>query len=519
MSPMIKRGLLPNISRLIENGCSGELQSVFPPVTAPAWSSIYTGTNPGKHGIYDFMRRVPGSYRTTPVDTTYRDGKSLFRIVSDANQQVFAINAPLSFPPEQLNGAIIPGLPTPFFSISPAELEQPFLAHLPNYEPFPESIRQLNGNTQTLYDVAPEYSARTANAFQFLNRRFPEWKLAFVHFQITDMAMHFAWGDDALLDAVHASVDQAVGDVLASVPDGTTILLISDHGHGELTSYLHLNTWLHSTGYLRFKRTPLSFLKSLAFRAGLTPARVYQLLFKIGLGRGVRRAMHTRSGLVLKLLQMLFVSMDDVDWSRTKAYALGNIGQIYMNVKGREPNGVLTPGRELEYETSQLQARLSDLQDPKSGQLIAERVVRGADLFSGDRADEAPDLLLFPRDFACWNFAQAQFASSRWIEKPHDGKNGQHRMNGVICVAGHGVAKGVRLSGSILDVTPTILSLLGLALPGYLDGRVLTEAFDFQMDTAMQTDDGETLTKGSRDGYTRDEEALVAERLDALGYL
>jgi predicted AlkP superfamily phosphohydrolase/phosphomutase len=516
---MMQRGLLPNITGLIESGCSGELQSVFPPVTAPAWSSIYTGTNPGKHGIYDFMRRLPGSYRTAPVDTTYRDGQSLFRIVSEAGGQVFAINAPLSFPPEELNGAMIPGLPTPFFSIAPAELEETFLEHLPGYEPFPESIRQLSGNTHSLYETAPQYCAQTANAFEFLNSRFPEWRLAFVHFQITDMAMHFAWGDQPLLDAVHQSVDKALGDILSTIPGDTTILLISDHGHGELTSYLHLNSWLNANGYLHFKRSPLSFLKTLAFKAGLTPARIYQLLFKIRLGGQVRRTMHNRSGLVLRLLQLLFVSMDDVDWSRTRAYALGNVGQVYMNVEGREPNGIIAPGPELERETSELQSRLSQLEDPRTGEPIAEKVVRGADLFSGDRADEAPDLLLVPRDFACWNFAQAQFTSSNWIEKPHDGRNGHHRMNGIVCASGRSAARGTNLAGSILDVTPTVLALLGLPLPGYLDGRVLSEAFDLELDEAKLPDDETTFERGSRDGYTRDEEALVAERLDALGYL
>jgi predicted AlkP superfamily phosphohydrolase/phosphomutase len=159
------------------------------------------------------------------------------------------------------------------------------------------------------------------------------------------------------------------------------------------------------------------------------------------------------------------------------------------------------------------------LEDPRSGDLIAEKVVRGNELFYGDRSSEAPDLLMVPRDFACWNFAQAQFASAKWIEKPHDGKNGQHRMNGIVCVAGHGAARGVELSGSILDVAPTILSLLQLPLPGYLDGRVLTEAFELELDPTKLPEDESSFQKGTRDGYTRDEEALVAERLDALGYL
>jgi predicted AlkP superfamily phosphohydrolase/phosphomutase len=520
LQPMFERGVTPNLKQLLDDGSRGVLTSVFPPVTAPAWSSMYTGVNPGKHGVYDFMRRVPGSYQVAPIDASYRDGKSIFRLVSEAGGQAFALNAPLSFPPEEVDGAIVPGLPTPGFSIAPASLAPDFLAAVPDYEAFPASMRHFGGQTQQLYDVTPDYVDKTVRAFSFLNRRFEGWRLGFVHFQITDIAMHFAWGDEKLLDEVYRTVDAGVGRILAELPEDTAVVVMSDHGHGPLESYLQLNEWLRSRGYLKFKRTPLSLAKGTAYRADFTPARIYRLAFRLGLGGAVRSAVHQRTNLVLDLLRRVFVSMDDVDWSRSKAYAVGNVGQVYMNVRGREPQGILEPGPELERETERLRSELAALKQPDSGKPIAREVVRGSDLFKGGRVAEAPDLLLVPYDFTCWAFAQNEFATSQWLTRPHDNRNGHHRMEGVIGVAGAGAARGVQIDASILDIASTVLSLLGVPLPSYLDGRVLSAAFAADVASTTTATETETpIEAGARTGYSAEDAAVVARRLDDLGYL
>lgn len=518
IEPMFARGIMPNLKKLLDGGSRGVLNSVFPPITAPAWSSIYTGTNPGKHGIFDFMRRLSGTYQVAPIDATFRDGKSIFRLVSDAGGQVFALNPPLTYPAEELNGALIPGLPTPGFSISPSSLAGDFLEAVPGYDPYPAEFGHLVGHTDSLRGLADDYVEKCVQGYRFMAGRFPDWRLGLVHFQVTDVAEHFAWGDQELLDTVHARVDQGLGELLSDLPEDTTVLVISDHGHGSLTALIHVNEWLRSHGFLALKSGPLRSLKKVAYRAGLTPTRAYKLMVRLGLRRAVQTAVHSRPQGVRSLLRRVFVSFDDVDWSRTRAYSIGNAGQIYMNVRGRDPEGIIEPGPELERTTEALSRELLEMKHPWTGESLIREVQRGSELYDGPRAADAPDLFWIPRDFSLWAFAQNEFASSSWFSKPHDGRTGHHRMEGIIGVAGAGAVSGGVLEASLLDVAPTVLSLLGIPLPGYLDGRPLTEAFAGGLQSGEAEGTAE-IEAGSRTGYNEEDAALVAKRLEDLGYL
>src|SRR5437870_7128077 len=82
--PFAEQGLMPNLKRLIDGGISGDLTSTIPPITPPAWTSFYTGTNPGKHGIFDFDRRAKDSYRTIPTNTSFIDGEFFWQTLSKA---------------------------------------------------------------------------------------------------------------------------------------------------------------------------------------------------------------------------------------------------------------------------------------------------------------------------------------------------------------------------------------------------------------------------------------------------
>jgi predicted AlkP superfamily phosphohydrolase/phosphomutase len=520
LDPMLRRGIMPNLKKLLDDGSRGNLESIFPPITAPAWSSVYTGTNPGKHGIYDFMRRVADGYRITPTDASRRDGKSIFRLVSDNGAQAFALNAPLTFPPEEFDGIMLPGIPTPGLSISPGSLIERFRDAVPDFEPWPEDMRHLVRTAHHLYRVAPDYVEKTVASYRFAAGELPNWRLGFVHFQVTDMAMHFAWEDQDLLDAVHAAVDKGIGEIMADLPEKTAVIIMSDHGHGPLHAHMHMNEWLRANGYLKFKRNPFALLKTAMFRVGLTPTFFYNLSFRIGLGKAVRSMVHKRKNLTYDLLRKFFLSFEDVDWSRTRAYSYGNVGQVYFNVKGREPNGIVNPGPELEQEMEALRDRLAELRHPVSGVPIAREIVRGTEIYHGGREDEAPDLLLVPYDFTWWAYAENEFGSSKWFtSEPSNGFKGHHRMEGIIGVSRHSAAAGVQLDATLLDIAPTILALLKLPIPSYMDGRALSEAFAPDLELQAATSEEAEIAQASGSGYNKEEEALVAQRLEDLGYL
>src|SRR4030042_6947088 len=107
--PWVEQGYLPTFKRLMKEGAWGELESTTPPLTGPAWSSFITGKNPGRHGIYDFVKRNPQGYQWQTINATHRDGMSLWRLLSDHGRKVVVFNVPVTYPPEAVNGVMISG--------------------------------------------------------------------------------------------------------------------------------------------------------------------------------------------------------------------------------------------------------------------------------------------------------------------------------------------------------------------------------------------------------------------------
>src|SRR4030067_3374011 len=110
MTPMMVDGDLPNIARLVRSGTSGRLMSTVPPVTPPAWVSFMTGKNPGKHGVFDFYVPPSYGYNRPVLNSGYIKAKTIWRILSDHGLRVGVINLPMTYPPEDVKGFIIPGM-------------------------------------------------------------------------------------------------------------------------------------------------------------------------------------------------------------------------------------------------------------------------------------------------------------------------------------------------------------------------------------------------------------------------
>jgi hypothetical protein len=117
----------------------------------------------------------------------------------------------------------------------------------------------------------------------------------------------------------------------------------------------------------------------------------------------------TRTGIVRLVIRMgrgaqeqaqrkFFLSLNDVDWSRTTVYSSGNYGQMFVNLKGREPQGCVEPGAEYEQVLERLEAALQELRDPETGESVVSKIWRGSEIWQGRYADRAPDLFFFTRD-------------------------------------------------------------------------------------------------------------------------
>jgi predicted AlkP superfamily phosphohydrolase/phosphomutase len=314
-------------------------------------------------------------------------------------------------------------------------------------------------------------------------------------------------------------VDEITGRLIELAGRDAMVWVASDHGFGPAHKYCSFNIWLLQEGFLKLKGDALTRLKKMMFSLGLTPEVAFKLIKKLPGGLRPARGASNQPG-TSKLLSTVFLSFNDVDWTRTLAFSKGNYGQIYVNLKGREPNGVVS---EQDYDSvcERIVERLKALKDPLTNEPWAGQVFRREQVYEGPRVADAPDVAFLPRDMRYLPLGNADFTSNKFMVDAF-GISGCHRMEGVMIGNGAAVKPHSRLDvASIYDVTPTMLYLLGEAVPEDMDGRVLKEIISEEylnshpIRLAAQSSDEHT----GEIEYSAEENADVIERLKSLGYI
>ncbi|RMD88603.1 MAG: hypothetical protein D6813_11850, partial [Calditrichaeota bacterium] len=231
----------------------------------------------------------------------------------------------------------------------------------------------------------------------------------------------------------YVELDHFIGKVVRHLDSSTILLVVSDHGMTSFRRAINLNTWLWKNGFLRFK-TGLD---------SLPPAGKF---------------------------------FPKVDWFNTKAYALGMSG-IYLNVAGREGNGVVWPGKEYESVCEQIRQRLIKWRDYKHGRPVVHQVLRRQEVYQGSEVQHAPDLIVELKP----GYRISQVSSLGGFEKQTILDNVRPWSGDHVSVAPERVP-GVLFcnrriinatSPSLLDLAPTILQLLNLPVPSTMEGRSL----------------------------------------------
>lgn len=538
VAPWAREGLLPTFQQLMQEGTWGRLRSTIPPITAPAWTSFSTGKNPGKHGMYDFISRRSDGYRSRPLNASLRDGESLWGLLSRAGKQVGVINVPMTYPPEQIKGFMVAGMGTPASAEDfcyPVELLHDLRQAVPGYVVQHEGIFDPRGRESQMLQAVREMTAmRQQTVLHFLDHA--EWDFFIAVFMATDLLQHYFWhlmdsthprhdptAPQALKNAIldcYRQLDDYIRQILDRVGDDTYLVVMSDHGFGPQEQYLHVNTWLWHEGYLRFKRNPLTRLKEMLFAAGFTPLNVYELIRKLRQSGTVAKNLRQRKEGVRETINRVFLSFRDVDWQQTRAYSVGNIGPIYVNLKGREPEGIVQSGQEYEDLLAELTDALLGLRDPNSGEQIVEQIYRREEIYQGPHVSEAPDLLFIPRDMKYIGYGLLQFSSNHWLAASD--RCGGHRMDGLLMMRGPGIRPAHELAtAQIIDLAPTILTMMGIPIPTDMDGQVLTDALSQEAQAEMKVRYQETLrTEISKvDSLSAQEDDEILGRLRGLGYV
>jgi predicted AlkP superfamily phosphohydrolase/phosphomutase len=568
IEPMVAAGELPNLARWMKAGQASRLPSTTPPVTFPAWSSFMTGLPPAEHGIFDFTQKRPGEYRLRFVNATDRPAPSIFRRVCDAGGRVLVLGMPATHPPEPVSGLLVCGFDAPVSAgtdarsaSDPALYEEIASAVGPWMRPaLDESARADDFHERAVSTLLDRIDRKRDFALEALARmtaispgdgpraRGGVPDLTMIVFSESDTAGHHYWRDhdrgsprhdasasparrgaladvyrrlDAACGAIHSSLSEALTEANDEAGgEDLTCIVLSDHGMGGASDkVVHLNRYLAECGLLhrsagagRYVDRAARRLRDLAL--AILPAGVAQQLFRRARSAAAELESRARFG--------------GFDWRRTRAFseeANTNPG-IWINLAGREAAGCVAP-QDYERVRDEVLEALRAWHLP-SGKPVVARALRREEIHSGQFCERVPDIVLelaldagyglslVPTPWAEGGAQGEGIDSIRTLDRETlgggrgRGMNGTHRSDGIWIASR---AEGADEAGGSKGAPPQ-------APPTRLD-RVapwLARAMGLAWDTPDQEVRGDRSAREAID-YDADEEAMVAERLRALGYL
>lgn len=505
IDPLFEAGRMPNLKRIADEGVREPLRSTIPPSTCPGWQSFYTGKDPGNIGIFGFRNFEPGSYEVHVPDSSDLTEATYWELLGDEGMRTGIVGGPFTYPPQAVDGFMVSGPWTP----SDAE----------TFTYPPELSAELRDVCDGDYVFIPEhyeesefkeaFDRRTEVATHLLQHQ--AWDVFTLVYR-PDPLQHVYWDkDDEVVFRVYEYLDACLGrvfEVIDDVDDDVNVLVMSDHGfEGVRTRYFHINQWLEDQGYLTTTADPTtSLLKYLPLDAGLN------LAARLGILDFIKRHF-----VPYRVKEAVSNPFHAVDWEATEAFFLWEqqTGQIYVNVEGRFPNGIVGEDRRDDL-AQQIHDDIQTVTD-ESGRPVVDDCWLGAELYSGTYEAYAPDVVFtLESEFK----GQGTFGPVlSTLER--DRAEGGHHIDGILLASGPDFGDGPVEDAEIVDLAPTLLHAMGAPVEEHMDGQVLTELFAPDSDPAerpVRTVERRGGDRAEAD-WTDDQRGEVEERLEDLGYL
>lgn len=517
LKPWAEQGILPNLAELLKRGCSGNLTSTVPPYTPTAWSSFYTGVNPGKHGVFSFTRFNPETGQRELASSRVIGAPKFWQVLNQHGLRTGLINLPLTYPPDKVDGFMVTGMMTPDKSKNYtypgslveelASLEHPYVVDVPVI-PFIDA-----SSTAVVDKLRAAIRGRLAATLYLMEKHHCD--LMMTVFVAPDRIQHVYWKyldeDSSLFHAPEAArfreeimtcyreLDAALGQIIDAAGSECQIYLISDHGFCELRSEFFLNNWLAREGFFslgsssRFMLGPgYRWLRSNKLTKFLTSAKGGRLREK-----GLKRV---------------------VDWEHTSAYAREQ--GLFINLKGREEQGSVAPGEEYLDVRGRIAGKLKEFKDPVTGKNMVNSLSFKEDIYSGDWLEMAPDVIPVFDDYRC--YIHDGVLRGKLLEDRTSEPYGAHDPDGIFLACGPDINTDATVDGAqITDVTPTILHALGLPVPENMDGKVIESIFSSAFLTRHPIKRTAADEGGSDEEavYSQEEAEEIQEQLRGMGYL
>jgi predicted AlkP superfamily phosphohydrolase/phosphomutase len=436
---------LPNLSRLVDEGIHGPLSSSIPCITVPAWTSMLASKDPGVLGFYGFRNRADHSYDRMNIATGNAVHEPrVWDVLGGADKTSVVVGVPQTYPIKPVNGYLISSFLTP---------------NTDRQYTFPNELRYeidrvLDGET---YDVdVPQFRTENKDFLLEQIQEMTEKRFEVISYLVREKAWDFFMFVEIGLDRIHHGMwkfwdpghskyepgnpyedaipayyrylDRELGEILGMLDDDTIVMVVSDHGGQAMEGGFAVNEWLRQEGLLVLKDEPMY--------EGLVPFEKVE-----------------------------------VDWEKTTAWGAGGYyGRIFMNVKGREPQGKI-PADEYEKARDELKERIEAIHDHQ-GKPMGSIAFKPEDLYKQVR-NIAPDLMVYFGDLRWRSVGSFGIPDVYTFENDTGPDDANHAQDGVFVLWDPRKNHGGRYVSDLqaMDVAPTILEAMGVPLPSDMQGK------------------------------------------------
>jgi predicted AlkP superfamily phosphohydrolase/phosphomutase len=460
LEPWIKKGDLPNIQYLRENGSWGDSESQLPTVTCPNWKCYSTGKNPAKLGVFWWQRVDKKNKRLVGFDSRSFKSLEIFDYINKAGLKVGVVNMPTTYPPKKLNGFMIAAPPDSASTgyTFPETLENE-LNRKYDYRVHPKIVPSSREDIlRSLDEILHLIDSRFKVAKELLE------SVDFLHVSTfyINVLQHFFYNEEPTKQGWRI-VDQNIEQF---IQDDYNLILMSDHGIHEVDTVFHINSWLEKEGYLKTK-TP--FTRNI-YKFGITKdklieiakrLKVYKILKKTAPEKLVNYIPASDGTIAGKTA----IPEDSIDWDKTKVLATGQ-GTVYILA----PEG----GEEYGRIREELIEKLKNSRIPNSDRNVAKKVYRKEEIYSGKYMDIAPDIVYEQGRHIYTIPGIGRIDSFSFSHK----WKAENKKEGICLFYGNDIKRGLKLNNvKIVDLAPTILHLMNIPVPDDMDGKVLKEIF------------------------------------------
>ncbi|MCX8063837.1 MAG: alkaline phosphatase family protein [Candidatus Hydrogenedentes bacterium] len=507
----ITKGYLPTLKYLTQVGSYTNLKSTTPPATIPAWTSCFTGVNPGKHGYFDFAHLVSGTYSLKFTNSTYRKFSAVWNWLTKYGSNSIVIGVPGTYPPENISGIMVAGFDSPLSGkmtperVHPRDLYQTVKKW--SYGNINESVKRKHWHDETILNLLKRLNEKEEIVLQLLERC--DWDLFITVFNESDTVSHHYWmfWDESspryiksnykdAIPLIYKKLDEILAKILKITEKKDVIfLVVSDHGFQPADKIaVHINNWLLYKGYLKYSSTNDFSIK------------IRDALLRFFSPAVASKIFYSYKHYAEKLESIIRFS--GIDWNRTVAYSeeLDYFPSIRINLKNREPMGIVPEEDYYEF-VSHLCKELISIPYVKNAHFRES-------IYAGPYVDNAPDIIL---ELSGENRSRAsvlrarggpifeEITPNRYFGARGKGLNGQHHPEGILFISEKVDATEVKIT----DIAPTIASILKIPVPP-LDGKPLMGEIIIDNEYQELLQEEESLSP-----Y---EEWLILRQMKELGY-